>query len=538
MTSASGREIALNRREFSRAEVEERLMKAFKGRKGRVTLSELVQYTGLPALTLEPVLRDVVVHWDVSIDVLPGGEIAWNVGDGLKTRVDSDELRRLKRQRQLMAIFQAIFKVGIVVALVGFFVVFVALMIAALVVVAGGKSNDSRSSRNSRGGSVVILPRGGVGRVFSRGSGGGIPVNTRFAGAATTDQRSFIDKVFSFVFGPKEEDVDELFTEQQLVAWIAASKGVITPMELSARTGWSPRASESESSRLLAQYDGNVEILPDGSTLFAFDEQTKTAAGAAKPIGYFWDAFEREESTTGNTSGFNLLMVFMNGFILFASVYLMPTMISPALGLQEILDPAVYWGGLIILPALYAVTFFAVPLLRMNGPVKRENEARKERNLRRVLLREIYGHVLNGRSIIDREQVIDAADRARPDGAIFPFPPLPELNRVFDAIAFEWGVEAQLVNGRKVYDFRVIRDQFEAARTFRKRGGSLQQNRLKDQFAAFDQAVMSGQSLMDHDFAGAAMSSPERNFTPAVAPSHEPVLDTIPDNRSRRNQEF
>lgn len=543
----------MNRRDFSRAEVEERLVHAFSSKTGRFRLSELVQVTGLPALTLEPVLRDVVMTWDIAIEVAPSGEIVWNVGEGLRSRVDSEELRRLKFRRKLMAIFKSIFKVGIVIALIGFFVIFVMLMIAAIFVLASGgsRNNNSRgssSSSSSRGGSVILLPRGGLWRTASRrqrgSTRGGSAWNTRYAGVEAEDPRGFIDKVFSFVFGPEEDEIDELFTEQQLLAWIAQSRGVISPMELSARTGWSPRAAETESSRLIAAYDGSVEILADGSTVYLFDDLTQ-AAGGAQPIPLFWENYEREQSTTGNSAGFNAAMVGMNGFILLASVYLMPVLIAPTLELNELLSPLLLWGGLVFLPALYALTFFAVPCLRKIGPVRRENQARKERNLRRVLLREIYQRARQSGGRVVRDEVIEAADRARPADAFFPYPPVPELERVFDQIAAEWSAEGDIVDGRRVYDFSIIPAQVQLAQDFRGRSGNFAQHRIHDQFAAFDQALQSGQALSDHEFSGAAMSHVDQNFTPASVATpaseswtSETVSAPSAPSTSRRNDEF
>ena len=503
-STTDGRAIALNRREFSDDEIEERLVRALQQSRGEVTLAELVQRTGLPALILEPVLRRAMLRWDLTIVVRPDGQLAWDVGpSGLTERVDSEALRRLQLKRRIAAFFKALFKIGIVIALVGFFILLVALTIAAFVALAAGKGESSddnrrRSDHRSSGGpDIILLPR-----LFGRGvstSRRTRRASDRYTGAPAEDTRGFVDKVFAFVFGDEADDIDELYTESQILARISAERGVMAPMELSAYTGWSPRAAEKESSRLLGQYDGNVEILPDGSTLFVFDDFSERVERGAEPLPYFWRRYERKLATTGNTSNFNALMVGMNGFILLGSLWLMPSFISPVLGLEQVLSPGTFWGGFVALPAIYALLFFAIPIARHLGPVARENNERQDRNLRRVLLQEIYRRAESGHGIIDREELLQAADRARPSDAHFPFPPLPQLERVLDDLVHEWSAPSDFVNGRKLHDFRAIQRQRESAAQARARTGSRAQHRLVDQLAAFDEALQNHASLVDYD---------------------------------------
>src|SRR6185295_17508580 len=98
--------------------------------------------------------------------------------------------------------------------------------------------------------------------------------------------------VFDFVFGPKRLPEDPRAMEKRLIGFLREQKGRVTASELAALTGLSLAAAEEELTRLLVEYDGEVEVAEDGTLLYVFEELMLSADAA--PGRWSWD-FERHE---------------------------------------------------------------------------------------------------------------------------------------------------------------------------------------------------------------------------------------------------
>lgn len=489
MTSS---DIRIAQAPHSNAAIEERIVQALKEHSGAVTTADIVVRTGLPALVLEPVFRDMVLRYDCTVDVTADGQLRYVFAPPFTPLSDPNNLARMRLKRSLWRAFVTLFKIAIMVVLVGYVVVFIVLAVLAFAAMLSKNSDDNRRS-------------GPASRGNSSGYGGGMsmdpswiwlvgdrraprPRRGRFDAPPPTDPRPFYEKIFSFVFGVQTPDNDPLLDDKQLLAWIVAERGVISPLELSARTGWSPRASERESSKLIASFDGGVELLPDGATLFAFDDLRDHIPSGTPPIPMFWDRWEFKETTTGNSGSTNTLIIALNLFVLFGAIFLVPALIEPALQLGA--DEGLLWVVLVGFPALYVATFFTVPALRAATTVRKENRAREERNLRRLALREIYERARRGQTMLREFDIVDAAMRRTPAQIALPVSLQKSLTRVVREIAFEWEAPADIDDrGDRVYDFGSIQRSLENAAAYRARPGSLASARMHDSFAAFDAAL-------------------------------------------------
>jgi hypothetical protein len=97
-----------------------------------------------------------------------------------------------------------------------------------------------------------------------------------------------------------------------------------------------------------------------------------------------WRRLEPAESWTGNDSKSNAAIGGINGFNLLAALSA-PWLIFPQLGLGGPLA----WMGLVWVPVVFSTLFFVIPLLRYFG-VRRRNRERQERNLRKILLAQVF----------------------------------------------------------------------------------------------------------------------------------------------------
>ena len=421
--------------------------------------------TGLPPEELGPVLRHVVLRYDCALDVRDDGSIVYRFDPRLRLREPEGRARWARIRRRAWAAFRAAFKVIIAVVLIGYVVLFVVLMIAAFVALTAARSQSNSDSRD--------LPSFGGDRQHGGGGGGfwfwyfvfgrdrrsrhmGSPRYGRWANDASArgkveDGRPFYRKIYAFVFGPEEDEVDPLFTERGLLAWIRESRGVVTPTQLAARTGWSLDTAEKESTRLLAAYGGDVEVTPAGEILYLFPTVLESAEGKgaerARPAPPIWERWEREQPVTGNTTGANVVIAALNAFVFFGAFFLVPEFIAPVLGF-DLSDPAVLLG-LLALPGLYSLTFFLVPLLRWLGAVRPENRRRAERNVRRGVLRHVYSYSTGKAAPIVVQDALPLIEQKIPQAAHLPAKPGKGLDRALerglDAVALEYEAEPLLV---------------------------------------------------------------------------------------------
>ena len=163
--------------------------------------------------------------------------------------------------------FSFLFKVAIVATLVGYFALFVAMMVAFLFA-------RSSSDRDDDG------PSFGIGPLlwFWGWDTGPDAYGRRPARAARTKRRApFYKRVFAFVFGPPAAKVDPLEDEKRIVAHIRAGRGRIAPVDLVRLMGWTFPRAEEEATRLMVDYGGEPEVTDDGVVVYVFKALRKTA---------------------------------------------------------------------------------------------------------------------------------------------------------------------------------------------------------------------------------------------------------------------
>ncbi len=369
------------------------VLAALRKSRGRATVGDVVSATGLPRDQVEGTLRALLEHRRGHLEVGETGTLVFSFDPRLLER-DADPLLSRLASRAWAA-FRELFKVWIVLMLVVYFVVFVVLLVAAFV------ASQSRGGGRGRGGRDFGL---------GRRRGGGMPGfwfwyffwrpgwgwrrpyygrrwERRYARRAGKEAKvPFLRRVFAFVFGPDTPRPTLRQRDRSIVRLIRARQGVLTAAELVQHTGLSLHEAEEEMARLMGAYDGDVRVSPDGTIAYLFPELMVSADGKVRERepDPAWRRLEPAEEWTGNEAGSNLIIAGMNGFNLAAAVSA-PWLIFPQLGFQGVL----VWIGLVWVPAVFSTLFFAIPLLRYIG-LRRRNQRRRERNLRKILLSHIF----------------------------------------------------------------------------------------------------------------------------------------------------
>ncbi len=379
---------------------------ALRGLDGRATLADVSAKTGLVQAKAEAALRQLLELHRGHLEVGEAGDIVYRF-DRKMLRRDAEPLGERIR-RKAWQIFQVAFKVWIVGMLVLYFLIFMALLIAAIF-----------ANRDDDGGGFGGGDRrhgGGFGNfwlwywLWSPGWGRSRPYyGERYDRSSKKDRKNgppFYKKVFAFVFGPDRPEDSPERRDRAHLRIIRSRQGVLTAAELVQATGLELDEAEEELARLMAAHDGEPRVDDEGVLVYTFPSLMVSAHGRVEerrpPPA--WRRLEPKVPLTGNSAGTNAVIVGLNGFNLVAAASA-PLFIFPRLGIggtaAEIL--------LIWVPLLFSATFFAVPGLRALR-VARENTKRAIRNVRRVAMGIVSRFTLKGKEATGFEQKeLDAA---------------------------------------------------------------------------------------------------------------------------------
>jgi hypothetical protein len=357
------------------AELKADLLVSLRQLKGRGTAGDVAAEAGLPTEDVRRGLKALLESHQGHLAVSDSGELLYEFDPRLIERGTEPWLHRARRA--VGKFLRGAFKAWIVVMLVAYFVIFVVLLIAA--VFASQRGRDSRGGgwgHRGRGGFNfpnfwfwywIWGPRWRVGRPY---------YGHRWERTLDREDKvPFYKKVFAFVFGPDRPVPTQAQLDRGTLRLIRSRAGVLTTAELVEHTGSTFPAAEQEMARLLGAYGGEALVSPDGELVYAFPEIMATAQESrrARPPNPAWLRLEPALELTGNTTGANAAVAGMNAFTLISAATA-PAFIFPRLGLGG----TAAFVGLVWVPVVFSVLFFAVPLVR-GLAVKLENRRRHPR---------------------------------------------------------------------------------------------------------------------------------------------------------------
>jgi hypothetical protein len=366
-------------------------------------------------------------------------------------------------RKGLYEVGKALFKAWIAVMLVGYFVVFAALalfaILASIAIAFAGKGDRD----NDRGG-------GGLGGFYLATRLIDLFVRIWFYSelfkspedryrdslrrdAKRKERRPLHKAVFSFVFGDGDPNAgwDEI-EKKAVVAFLQANKGIITMPEFMALTGLPPAEADDRITRYLREFEGSPEVSDDGCLRFVFpgllrraDTRDRSWGGAA-PLQRL-EAFSANPAKANRWfAGLNLANLAFGSYFLWGALTphapwllqspsgrlslrggfdLFYNLVADLLlrGYLRVENPAALLGiGLGLVPILFAGFFFAIPALRKLR-LERRNEAVKRGNLRRIA----YGSVLANPAGVRPEAIPVVREEARPADSGAAYKVLKEL---------------------------------------------------------------------------------------------------------------
>jgi hypothetical protein len=360
------------------------------------TINDAVSVTGVPLLESQYAIKALMEKYDCRLKVTENGDLIYDFGKTLHRRTAKPFSEYFKDfARALWTGFTYVYKFFMSIILVVYFVLFVAIVVGlAIAAMSGGKDNDNSSKgvgqlfalifrvfleifmwKTIMGSDRYGYDRDEYGYEYRRYE----PKHSALSGEKA---KGFIASIYDFVFGPPRVEQDPLANKQEVASYLRKHKGIVSTAELQALAGWKRPEADNFMTECLAHFDGRAEISPNGTLYGDFPELTrsKDRTGEA-PIVYYWDEYEAPYEVTGNTSGKNALIIFMNFFNLAGSLFILNS------GDEFMPSSIATWLGWI--PLVYSALFFLIPLVRMFYLRSFKKQQHRD-NIRKRLMRVIF----------------------------------------------------------------------------------------------------------------------------------------------------
>ncbi|MDR1212081.1 MAG: hypothetical protein LBK40_07615, partial [Spirochaetaceae bacterium] len=305
-----------------------KLVSVLRQKHGRATVADLTAETALPLETVRELASAAADEFSGRLEVTGSGEILYSFPRGFTSRYRGFgvSLRRAGRKcaKALRTAGTWLFKVWIMVMLIGYFTLFAALALLTLFVSVSG--SRKRSSDRDRGGvhvdfSIITL----LMRMWFYSELAGGPYRSGYRGRAyqrgsrvSGGKKPVYQAVFSFVFGDGDPNADWAEREKKaVIAYIQAHRGVITLGEFMTLTGKNPLDAQRDISAYCVEFSGSPEVSAEGTLVFRFDRLLLRNA----PSSGFSPPRRALRTFSSNPKKINALFALVNGINLAAGSY-------------------------------------------------------------------------------------------------------------------------------------------------------------------------------------------------------------------------
>lgn len=418
--------------DYNPGKVKNQILTALKKRKNASTVADLLSETALPAFQVNETIREIVDEYGGHMKVTASGEVLYYFPQGLRSRYRGPGIAMKRFFQKFLSlsirVLTFLFKVWIMVMLVGYFILFIALLVFAFVA-------SIAVSTASRG-------EGGGGRGRGRGGFGSFYLTTMVfdlfirlifysslskAHKKRGKKRPLHISVFAYVFGSPNPNANwEEREAQEVIAYIQSHKGTITNTELQTLTGLDSESTQLFMNHLCLKFEGEPKVSENGSLFFQFPSLMMTTDRPRRPesirgMDKKIIPFSNNKSSTNKWITFFNAVNLIFGTYFFSYSYLVDQIqatdgfallyiYTGRLLLNITQNPVPVLGiGLGVVPLLFAFFFYLTPLLRRMKD-RRENQRVQERNFRR----KIYRKVLERPEELDINTVLPAGKEEAP----------------------------------------------------------------------------------------------------------------------------
>lgn len=424
--------------EMTTSQLTERVRQAVIRRGCSVTVGDIISETGLGYDEAKHALDQLIATHEGTLRVSEKGDLLYAFSRGFIRR---DYRSWWERNKELLAkIAKTIFKVVIFLVLVVYFILYLVILITLLT----ASRNNERSSSSGSGNLILY------GWYFFWGGRSDYDyVDQR--GERRQKKTPIYTRVYNFVLGPEEKKLDPLQAKAQCAQLIRARRGVITLEDWVMVSGQSREKCSSDLARYTAEFEGTAEITPNGSLVYVFENVMKSVKNRTEPLpAPCWKNFESPRPLSGNINGGDGFVIGLNTFNLIMAGLLTS-------GMEQIIEEAaqrpendmqmlaqnvqrfdinyVFLGAF---PLAFSILIFAVPLIRLPFNIK-ENRRRRQRNIRKALIGDIYSPRSTNHEIVVRNATQSVQDQMLQLG--FSRPSTSEVRSVINDLCDEFNGE-------------------------------------------------------------------------------------------------
>jgi len=390
----------------------EKIVRAFKAGKKGATPADIVAATGLPLNTVRELVPKAADEFSGRLEVTESGEILYSFPKGFNSRYRGlvPFCRRFfdKFIRGSIVTAAFLFKLWIMLMLLGYFVLFMAIALASLFLSAAASSSNNRSRRGGNMyfsmGIFNLIIRLWFYSELTRSFNSGYR-----QGRVKQRSKPLHRAIFSFVFG--DGDPNARWEEQEKKAFIAflqEHRGVISLPEFMAITGLKPDEAETEITSFCVEFNGSPEATEDGTVVYRFDEillrsnptnprQEKKDGPPMllKTLGAFSSNPEKMNWWFSLINGVNFLF---GAYFLYNAATIGHGILGKGAGIYWFVYTFIYsftnplpiiFGFLGIVPLAFSILFWLIPLFRRSA-LKKKNEKIRFENFRRFSFSKIW----------------------------------------------------------------------------------------------------------------------------------------------------
>ena len=458
----------------------QKVISSLKKRPNGATAADISSVTALPLSTVRELLPKAADEFSGHLRVTQSGEILYHFPNGFTSRFRGIGVF-LKKAAGKIASFTKkalalLFKIWIMVMLIGYFILFLAIAVGSVFLSLASKSDNrgGRSDGNLGFGLFEIMfrlwfyseltkPRydNGYGRIRKN----------------KKTNRPMHKAIFSFIFGEEDPNID--WEEQQMkdvIAFLQANNGVISLAEYMTFTGENSLDAEKSILSFCSKFEGSPEVTEDGTIVYRFDEllMRHDSRGLKK----LSPGVKKLKKFSANSKVMNAAFAIINGFNLIFGSYFFYQATTARLLVTELqyqaaskiyaythyfanfltAEPQVLIGVVLgIIPVVFSLFFWLIPSVRYFLE-KKENNNIKLSNFKRFSFSRIWSSPIK----VNTDNLYHPAEELNPK----------DLESARDRVIKEIGAVSNPEvetdeTGKMIYSFNELEREKQAVKKYR-----------------------------------------------------------------------
>ena len=463
--------------------VYKKIVNSLKLKKNGATTADICASTALPLVTVEELLPKAADEYSGHLRVTESGEIQYYFPNGFTSRYRGFGAVIKKVTDKAAAFIKKslvlLFKIWIMVMLIGYFLLFIALALATVIIQITAKSGGKKSG-SGRGGGLNFSVFNLIWRIWfinevTRPSGYG---NRNYRNSGNKKPKLPMYKaIFSFVFGEEDpnKDWDEI-KDKAIISFIQANRGVISLSEYMVFTGESILCAEENILFFCSRFGGSPEVTEEGIIVYRFDKlllqsDVNKKIEPAAPFKKLKTFSANSKKTNGCFVAINMVNLLFGSYFLYQSFAAGRIIFDPVKPVIQGLYGSVHYFlnfvmsephnfiriVLGLIPLVFSLVFWIIPAIR-NVSEKKENKKNKLSNFKRFC----FNKILSSPKKIDAESLMPAPNEFFPDDLA------AAANKVINDVgAFSIPEIAAEENGKMIYSFNELEREKQEVKKYR-----------------------------------------------------------------------